>query len=483
MHKYSGGGSWSKVRLKRRCRIVASVAARIAEDGATWTRLCESAQRVDPVETITAELLPLCSALKFVGDKGPGLLRTRRLGASGRPAWLWGVRSEVRRDPHGTVLVLGTWNYPLLLAGVQIAQALAAGNAVKFKPAVGCEAISERVVDTFHRAGVPEQQLRLLDSSTEAATGAIDAGVDLIVLTGSAGTGRKVLSRAADKITPAIMELSGCDAVVIMPGADLDRASGAIAFGLTLNSGATCIGPRRLVVETNSADALVAKLREQLENESPVQIHPAARAGVGQAIEQALANGAVDCLGQFSAERLQEEGVMAPLLLDGVKSDDPIASADLFAPVLSVIRVDEIEHAAGIVNDCPYRLAASVFGPRREAADLAGRLHVGSIAINDLIVPTADPRVPFGGRGNSGFGVTRGAEGLLAMTVPVVTAVRCGGLMPHLMPRRMSDAQSLLGLLQLLHARSFSRRWSGLRQLMAAGRSGDGDESQRQDAA
>ncbi len=481
MQEYSGGGSWSKVPLKQRCRVVASVAAQIADDGATWTRLCESAQRVDPVETITAELLPLCSALKFVGDKGPGLLRTRRLGASGRPAWLWGVRSEVRRDPHGTVLVLGTWNYPLLLAGAQIGQALAAGNSVWFKPAVGCEAISERLVEAFHQSGVPEQALRLLDSSTEAATRAIDAGVDLIVLTGSAGTGRKVLSRAADKITPAIMELSGCDAVVIMPGADLERAAGAIAFGLTLNSGATCIGPRRLVVESGAADALVDKLRKQLQSKSPVQIHPAARAGVGQTIERAIANGAVDCLGHFSADRLKDEGVMTPLLLDGVKSDDPIASADLFAPVLSVIRVEEIQDAVEIVNQCPYRLAASVFGPRREAEHLAAECQVGSIAINDLIVPTADPRVPFGGRGHSGFGVTRGAEGLLAMTVPVVTAVRCGGLMPHLMPRRMSDAQTLLGLLQLLHGQTLSKRWSGLRQILAAGRSG-GTESERTDS-
>ncbi len=117
---------------------------------------------------------------------------------------------------------------------------------------------------------------------------------------------------------------------------------------------------------------------------------------------------------------------MTPLLLDHVKPGDEIASADLFAPVLSIIRVDDIGEAIGIVNACPYRLAASVFGPRREAEAVAGQLQVGSIAVNDLIVPTADPRVPFGGRGNSGFGVTRGGEGLLAMTVPVVTGVRRG---------------------------------------------------------
>lgn len=473
MQEYIGHGNWSKVSIDRRCQIIASAAPAIAMSGETWTRLCQSPQRVDPVETITGELFPLCSALKFIGRQGPRLLRKRRLGWRGRPAWLWGVRSEVRRDPHGKVLVLGTWNYPLFLVGVQVAQALAAGNDVWLKPAEGCEAISAQLAGVFHACGVPEDSLRVLDASTDAAIKAIDAGVDLVVLTGAAATGRAVLRRTAETLTPTIMELSGCDAVIVLPDADLDQVAKAISFGLTFNSGATCIGPRRLIVGAAHAEALLDRIDAQLQSRSDVAVHPAARLSAARLIDRALAEGSVDRRGRFDGDRLQTAGRMAPLVLDHVKPDQEIASADLFVPALTVIRVDDVDDAVRVVNDCPYRLAASIFGPRREAEIIASRLRVGSVAVNDLIVPTADPRVPFGGRGNSGFGVTRGGEGLLAMTVPVVTGVRRGRTMPHLMPRQPSDAQTLLGALQLLHASSLSGRWSGFKRVLAARRSPD----------
>jgi aldehyde dehydrogenase (NAD+) len=379
---------------------------------------------------------------------------------------LWGVRSEIRRDPFGKVLVLGTWNYPLLLVGVQVAQALAAGNEVMLKPAIGCESISEHLAEAFYRVGVPSAALRVLSSSTEAAVDAIGSGVDLVVLTGAASTGRAVLRQLADKLTPAILELSGCDAVVVQPGANLDLAARSLAVGLTFNGGATCIGPRRLIAESATMDALLERLDHHLREKPAVTIHPAARSSVVQTIEAAIAAGAIDRLGRFDAKRLREQGTMLPLVLEGVRPNDPIASADLFAPVVSTIRVNEIVESIEIVNRCPYRLAASIFGPRSVAESLAAKLQVGSIAVNDMILPTADPRVSFGGRGQSGYGVTRGAEGLLSMTVPVVTGVRRGRFMPHLMPRQSTDAQRLLGALQLMHGRGIAQRWQGFRKIL-----------------
>lgn len=482
MRECSANNAWSNVDLARRCRRVAAVAAVIADQADEWIRLAASPQRTDPVETISAELLPLCSALRFIGRDGPKWLRTRRLGSIGRPPWLWGLRSHIRREPYGTVLVLGAWNYPLFLAGTQVAQALAAGNRVVLKPAAGCELISDHLARAFHDCGVPESALRVLGSSVECAIGAIDEGVDLIVLTGSAATGRAVLRRAAETLTPTIMELSGCDAVVILPGADLDRASDAIAFGLPFNGGATCIGPRRLIVEASQAEAIVGRVAESLYRSPAVQVHPSARLSVVNLVETSLACGAVDRLQRFDAHRLRADGYMAPLLLDHVKPDDEIAQADLFAPVLSVIRVNEISAAAEIVNGCRYRLSASVFGPRAAAQSLASQLKVGSIAVNDLMVPTADPRVPFGGLAHSGFGVTRGGEGLLAMTVPVVTGVRRGRFVPHLWPRQSSDAQTLLGALQLLHSGSLRGRWSGVKRIRNA-RQSPGEEIRPMDEA
>jgi aldehyde dehydrogenase (NAD+) len=142
---------------------------------------------------------------------------------------------------------------------------------------------------------------------------------------------------------------------------------------------------------------------------------------------------------------------MRPVIIGDVDADWPIASADLFAPVASLIVADDDARRAEIVNGCRFRLAASIFGDTAWATRLAGRLDVGHVSINDLIFPTSDPRVPFGGCGQSGFGVTRGEEGLLAMTRPKVIANHRGKGRLHLGDRKESDLKTLLGFLRWTH--------------------------------
>ncbi|MFK8115515.1 MAG: aldehyde dehydrogenase family protein [Rubripirellula sp.] len=468
MNQYSNNDQWESLSTKARCQRIAKVAAHLVDCQDALLDSCTSKQRSSRLQTIGAEVLPLCSALRFIGKQGARILRPTRYGLMGRPAWLWGVHSTVRRDPRGTVLILGTWNYPLFLTGVQTAQALAAGNRVIIKPAAGSEPTTKLMVEAFYKAGVPESHLRRLDSSTQAAIDAMDAGVDLIVLTGAAATGRAVLKQAAKSLTPAIMELSGCDATILMPDCDLDLAVRSIVFALTMNGGATCIGPRRLVVEDRVADDLLNRLCEALQDHPPLTVHEVARNGAADVICQAIQQGASESMGHFEESRLRETGWIKPLVLDQVKPNDSIASADIFAPVVSLIRVSDINEAVEMVNQCPYRLAASVFGPTTAATKLAKLLQVGSVAINDLVVPTADPRLPFGGRGDSGFGVTRGREGLLQMTTPKVISQRRGKFAAHLAFQSESDAQTLIGALQLLHAGSFSKRISGLKKMVSS---------------
>ncbi len=427
---------------------------------------CRSEQRTDDAETIASELLPLCAALHFLHRRGPGILRQKRLGRRGRPTWLWGVHNTILRVPLGRVLILGTWNYPLLLPGVQAAQGLAAGNEVWIKPAEGTEAATACLADCFYRAGIPRSALQILDSAPQAAIDTIDQGVDLIVLTGSASTGRKVMSHAAAKLTPTIMELSGCDAVIALPSADRKRLAQSIDFGLNFNAGATCIAPRRLIVERRSAEPILQQLDEQLAPQQTHSVHAAARRSAADLIDGAIAAGAVDRGGRYDSRRLRDSGQLCPLLLDHVPPDAAIATADLFAPVLSVIRVEAMHKAVAIVNGCPYRLAASIFGDSVQARSIAAALNVGTVTVNDLIVPTADPRVPFGGRGESGFGVTRGGEGLLAMTAVKVLGERRGRIVPHLSRRKESDAETLASYLQASYGGSLASRLSGVRRMM-----------------
>ncbi len=452
---------------RRRCQVVASARNAIAGDAETLIDLCRSDQRTDAAETISAELIPLCDALRFIGRRGPGLLRDQRLGLRGRPIWMLGVSSRIQRVPLGDVLILAAWNYPLLLPGVQTAQALAAGNRVWLKPAPGCEAVTARLSRAFWDVGVPEDQLRLLDASPETAAQRIAEGVDLIILTGASTTGQAVLRQSAETITPCVMELSGCDAVIIGPGADLDRVAEAVRFGLLFNAGATCIGPRRILVSKGQWQPLIDRLRLRLNESSPVALHPAARQAALAQLKDTLFRGGVDLLGHVDTELLEREGRMAPVLFGGVEPDWPIAASDLFAPIASVMTYENEDRLVDTVNECPYRLAASIFGESHWSGVIASRLDLGHVSIGDMILPTADPRVPFGGTGRSGFGVTRGAEGLLAMTRPRVVARHRGRFFPHLRPRQPRDASALVAILQLGHAPLW-QKWGALRRLMRA---------------
>jgi acyl-CoA reductase-like NAD-dependent aldehyde dehydrogenase len=144
------------------------------------------------------------------------------------------------------------------------------------------------------------------------------------------------------------------------------------------------------------------------------------------------------------------------------------AQADIFAPLLSIFEAADVQAAVDAHARCPYALTAAIFGPEQEAAALASRLPVGTVLINDVIVATADPRVAFGGRRSSGFGVTRGREGLLEMTVlKTIVTQRSRGLRPY-DPTTPGHAPFFAAYLEMVHAGTWRARGQGLIRLVRA---------------
>jgi hypothetical protein len=142
--------------------------------------------------------------------------------------------------------------------------------------------------------------------------------------------------------------------------------------------------------------------------------------------------------------------------------------------VLSLIEAESMMHVPKLYAQCPYALTVSIFCDRsgeKKAWVLGKMLNAGTVLINDVIAPTADPRVPFGGRGASGYGVTRGAEGLLEMTAVKVLLIRRGGVMLHLDPPSDGDAAMFAGLIRTMHGSGLATRWAALKQLVKAARS------------
>ena len=256
---------WAATSIQHRLARIRELRRLIAEHACVLADASASARQRPTLESLTAEVLPLAEACRFLEREADALLVPRRLGSGGLPLWLAGVRSEIRREPFGIVLIIGPGNYPLLLPGVQIIQALVAGNAILLKPGLGGSFAARALIEILHRAGFDSHLVTLLPESTEAACTAIEARPDKVLFTGSAATGEKILAQLALHLIPATMELSGCDAVIVRADADLDLTVKALTFGLMLNNGATCMAPKRVFVHRS----IVTELEGRLANSFP----------------------------------------------------------------------------------------------------------------------------------------------------------------------------------------------------------------------
>ncbi|MCY2975631.1 MAG: aldehyde dehydrogenase family protein [Planctomycetota bacterium] len=465
--------TWVKSRsLKQRCEVARNFARELSANLHALHDALTAPQRSGFRETVSAELMPLADAAKWLSRSAIKILSDRKVTGPGRPLFQRGIRSTVCREPLGVVLVIGTWNYPIFLVGVQILQAIVAGNAVLVKPAKGCERVTRLMVELLIRSGMPEDLCLVLGEEPEYATLAISQGVDLIVLTGSSATGRRVLRQAAETLTPSIMELSGCDAVIVLESANLKRVIDGLLFGLRLNGSATCMAPRRVYIPESMKDSFHESLSARLSEVPDTVVDSVTIERVNSLVSghhyRILAENGKNNFSPESQDAVAKLLAGRPLVFFDVASDFPLSESDLFAPVLLSSGYRNLEEAISACNLCKYGLTATVFGNETLAKQVASQLSVGTVMVNDLIAPTVDPRLPFGGVRESGFGVTRGVEGLLQMTRPKVIAVNRAEWLPHLDPPQDRDAALLEGILQWCHAGSFRKAFGGLIQAFKA---------------
>jgi acyl-CoA reductase-like NAD-dependent aldehyde dehydrogenase len=461
---------WARTGLRARLAILRRARHRIA---ATAVEIAQSVPCEQPgalhrsvADTLVAEVLPLVEACRFLEREARWILAGQRLSSYNRPFWLRRVIAETSREPLGVVLIIAPANYPLFLPGVQALQALTAGNAVLWKPAAGGMAAAQSFRTALVSCGLDPAVLQLLDESPQVAADAIAAGVDKVFLTGAAATGAAVLSQLAVHLTPAVMELSGCDAVFVLPGAAHDRVASALVFGLRLNGSATCMAPRRLFL-VGSHPGLVPELMERLKSLPAVALPAYTQARLVDLLQDAeRLGGTVQMDGT-----VQIDGSIAALryaVISNATAEMRAAQSDIFAPVLCIFAVPDEEAAIAAHAPCPYALTAAIFGPEVEARTLAARLPVGTVLINDLIVAAADPRIGFSGRKSSGFGVTRGREGLLEMTTLKTVVVQRSRDLRAYRETTPDHQPFFAAYLEAVHSGSWLTRWHGWRRFLRA---------------
>lgn len=327
------------------------------------------------------------------------------------------VHTQVFKEPIGVCGLITAWNGPLLLAGMKLAPALAAGNTVVIKPATITPTSTLRLIEIIAEA-LPKGVVNVVTGPGAKIGDALTShpGVDKISFTGSTEVGRSIQKMAADSLKRVTLELGGKGAAIVMPDADLERTAYGALFGVYLNSGQACESGTRLLVHESIHDQLLDKLAS-ISNAMVLGDPMDPATGMGPMstgshcskvlgyIESAVAEGARIVCGGKRAQVSGCEGgfFVEPTVISDVTNDMKVAREEIFGPVISVIKYRTTEEAIAIANDSDYGLSAGVWTEDVvQAQAIARDLRAGSIWINDWHMMRTD--APFGGYKQSGYG-------------------------------------------------------------------------------
>jgi phenylacetaldehyde dehydrogenase len=339
------------------------------------------------------------------------------------------TRAELHYRPIGVVAAIGPWNWPMMIAVWQIAPALRMGNTVVVKPS-GNTPLSVLALVKVLNEELPDGVLSVVSCGRDVGARLTEhPAIGKVMFTGSTAGGRAIIKSSADTVKRLTLELGGNDAGIVLPDADPQAIAQDIFWGAFLNTGQTCAALKRLYVHDSIYDAVCEELTAVAkampmgngldENNvlGPLQ-NKAQYDVVANLVEAAKASGARVLLGGDPVT--EQPGYFYPTtLVADIDNDNPLVAEEQFGPALPIIRYSTIDEAVEKANGLDVGLGASVWSSDvAEARKVAARIQSGTVWINRH--GAVDPRIPFGGAKQSGYGVEFGVEGLKALGVPQV---------------------------------------------------------------
>jgi acyl-CoA reductase-like NAD-dependent aldehyde dehydrogenase len=414
-----------------------------------------------PLADAQLEILLAIVHIDWAARNARKVLRPRRV----RPGLVAiNQAATLEYQPLGVVGVIGPWNYPVFTPMGSIAYALAAGNAVVFKPSELTPAVGEWLVNSFAEV-VPEQPvLQLITGAGQTGEFLARSAVSKIAFTGSAATAKKVMAACAENLTPMVAECGGKDALLVADDADLDAAADAAAWGALSNAGQTCVGVERVYVADAVYHSFLEKLIEKMSDIRPgddreADYGPMTLPGQVEVVERhiadALARGGRAVVGGLASIR---KPFIGPVILTEVPEESRAVTEETFGPTVTVARVADLDEGVRLANASRYGLGSAVFARNKKAAMAAARsLRSGMTAVNGVISFAGVPSLPFGGSGDSGFGRIHGADGLREFARPKSIARQRMKPMVNLtsFSRSDQDRRKLMTLATMLHGRRY----------------------------
>lgn len=433
----------------KRLKAWKGVLARRAPELADLVTLENGKPRADAV----IEIVLTIDHLDWAMRNAPSVLGPQKVSSGMLAA---NFAATVEYPPLGVIGVIGPWNYPVFTPMGSIAYALAAGNAVVFKPSEYTPGVGQWLADSFAEV-VPEHPVfTVVTGLGETGAALCTSGVNKLAFTGSSATGRKVMGACAQTLTPVLMECGGKDALIVADDADVTGAVDAALWGAMSNAGQTCIGTERVYVTERNYDTFVQELTKQASglragtSFGPITM-PSQLDIIRRHVTDALDSGARAVVGGRDSVH---ERFVDPVVLVDVPDNASAITEETFGPTVTVTKVRDVDEAVEKANATGYGLAASVFSASR-GMEIARRLRCGMASVNSVIAFATIPALPFGGSGESGFGRIHGPDGLKEFTTAKAIARKRFDLpVPLTSFRRPAVAtRVLLAVVRGLHGR------------------------------
>jgi acyl-CoA reductase-like NAD-dependent aldehyde dehydrogenase len=367
-----------------------------------------------------SEVLLVADGIKFWSKKGRKYVADEKVRSSS--IFTLGKKLYVRYRPYGVVGVIGPWNYPLSNSFGDCVPALFAGNSVVLKPSEVTPLTSLLVEEGMREAGAPDDVFLVATGRGETGAALVD-NADMVMFTGSTRTGRKVMARAAETLTPVSLELGGKDPMIVLKDADIERAANSAVWNGYANGGQICISVERVYVEEPVYDEFVGKVVEKtraLRQGRPGEMgavdvgavtFPPQADIIESHVNDAVEKGAKVLVGGKRAEGPGR--FFEPTVLTDVDHSMLCMTEETFGPTLPIMKVSDAEEAVRLANDTRYGLNSSVWTKDlARGEELANRIEAGSTCVNDANTNYAAQDLPFGGWKESGIGVRHGAQGI-----------------------------------------------------------------------
>jgi acyl-CoA reductase-like NAD-dependent aldehyde dehydrogenase len=373
-----------------------------------------------PEDARFAEIFFIADSLGFWAKRASRYLADERV-RSHSPAML-GKKLVKRYRPMGVIGVIGPWNYPLTNCFGDGIPALMAGNSVVFKPSEVTPLSTLLMAEGMRAAGLPEDVMQVA-TGTGASGAALTDHADMVMFTGSVETGRKVMSRAAETLTPVSLELGGKDPMIVLRDADLERAANAAVYWSMANGGQICQAVERVYVEEPVYEDFVSRVvaKTRALRQGPPGERAAVEVGavtfgpqleiVKRHVGDAIEKGAKVLVGGRQGDGPGR--FFQPTVLTDVDHSMAIMTDETFGPTLPIMKVRDEDEAVRLANDSRYGLNSSVWTRDVEKGErVARRIEAGSTCVNDCVVNYAAQELPFGGVRESGIGVRHSAAGI-----------------------------------------------------------------------